>query len=212
MSEPRNCQSHEFPWEGRGASLDITGARFSIYPMDNSFASIILDSILMVNTDKVYSESDALSTVYRGRLKHVFDCMGAVFLNSWSPGLHLALEGQVSKGCPGDSDADSYFTEDDVPLNRPNLTVENFSVIAKLALYPLGCPGYLDIIGEVIRMADREKLNPKIIHYATRIEGGIFEVLDFLEHVSAFAQDKSSHYVLHFTISAGSPTREQPYS
>jgi uncharacterized protein YqgV (UPF0045/DUF77 family) len=200
------CQRDDLPWEGRGASLDITGIRFSLYPMDSSYEKIILHSLSTINTSKVFNETDALSTVYRGRLKQVYDCMGALFIGARVPGVHMVLEGQASKGCPGDVDADSFLAEDDTPLNRPNLNIENFQVIGKLALYPLGTPSYIDIIAHVFRMAEKAGLKPRIIHYATRIEGNVFEVLDFLEDVSRYSQDNCSHYVLHFTISVESPS------
>jgi uncharacterized protein YqgV (UPF0045/DUF77 family) len=176
--------------------------------MDCGYADIILNSLKITDTSKVFSGTDALSTVYRGRLRHVYDCMGAVFMNAWRPGLHLALEGQVSRGCPGDVDHDSLLAQDDVPLNRPALLGRDFGVLAKLALYPLGIPGYIDVIAEAVRMAERDGLSPQVAHYATRVEGGALRVLDYLEKVSLHAQENSPHYVLHFTVSAGSPTAE----
>jgi uncharacterized protein YqgV (UPF0045/DUF77 family) len=176
--------------------------------MDSSFETIILNSLSSLDTSKVFHETDDLSTVYRGRLKHVFDCMGALFVKAWVPGLHLALEGQASRGCPGDVDADSYLALDDIPLNRPKLKNHDITLSSKLALYPLGTPDYIDLIAEVVRMAQRANLSPRTIHYATRIEGKALQVLDFLEDVARYAQDKSSHYVLHFTLSTGSPSQK----
>ena len=45
MTEPKSCsccQREDLPWSGRGATLDISGCRFSLYPMDSDFVSIIL--------------------------------------------------------------------------------------------------------------------------------------------------------------------------
>jgi uncharacterized protein YqgV (UPF0045/DUF77 family) len=176
--------------------------------MDSSYAAVIQDALSQVDASKVFAETDALSTVYRGRLPHVWDCLGALFTAAHRPGLHLALEGQVSKGCPGDTDGESKMAEDNVLLNRGRAGAGNFPAIAKLALYPLGTPDYIEIIAEVFRMAERAGLSPKIIHYATRVGGSARDILDYLERVSAFAGEKAPHYVLHFTLSAGSPTQE----
>ena len=59
------CQRKELPWSGRGTSLDISGCRFSLYPMDSGFVSIILGALEKTDTSAVWKQSDALSTVYR---------------------------------------------------------------------------------------------------------------------------------------------------
>jgi len=50
---------------------DITGCRFSLYPMTDSFISAILGAISKVRTDKVWKETDALSTVCQGEQRRL---------------------------------------------------------------------------------------------------------------------------------------------
>ena len=55
---------------GRAAArkLPIAGCRFTLYPMSDKYIEIILGSLEKTNTSAVWSETDALSTVYRGKL------------------------------------------------------------------------------------------------------------------------------------------------
>ena len=80
--------------------------------MSDKYIEIILGSLEKTNTSAVWSETDALSTVYRGKLPYVADAVQALFLNAYRPGVHMALEGQFSKGCPGDVSGDSVLNRE----------------------------------------------------------------------------------------------------
>ena len=67
------CNRPDLPWSGRGTSLPISGCRFSLYPMSDQFIDLILGSLEKTDTSAVWSESDALSTVYRGKIEYVAD-------------------------------------------------------------------------------------------------------------------------------------------
>ena len=202
------CCRDDLPWEGRGTNLDISGCRFSLYPMTDNFVSVILGSLEKTDTSAVWSQSDALSTVYRGKLPYVADAVRALFINAWQPEVHMALEGQFSKGCPGDTDGDSVLDREGEAPNRAKIQDRHFPVLCKLALYPMGTGDYIDEIAKVWRMAEAEGLNPKTIHYATRIEGDVQKVFDYLEEVCRLMEQSVPHYILHFTLSVNSPTNE----
>ena len=119
MDEIKNCGC---PWSTTGASLPITGCRFSLAPMSDNYIEIILDSIKRTNTSKVWSATDKTSTVYRGKRIHVIDAVKATFMNAYKENIHMTSELTFSKGCPGDSDADSFLSEDDILLNEQNLS------------------------------------------------------------------------------------------
>lgn len=202
------CCRDDLPWEGRGTNLDISGCRFSLYPMTDNFVSVILGALEKTDTSAVWSQSDALSTVYRGKLLYVADAVRALFINAWQPEVHMALEGQFSKGCPGDTDGDSLLDREGEAPNRAKIQDRHFPVLCKLALYPMGTGDYIDEIAKVWRMAEAEGLNPKTIHYATRIEGDVQKVFDYLEEVCRLMEQSVPHYILHFTLSVNSPTNE----
>ena len=202
------CCRDDLPWEGRGTNLDISGCRFSLYTMTDNFVSVILGALEKIDTSAVWSQSDALSTVYRGKLPYVADAVRALFINAWQPEVHMALEGQFSKGCPGDTDGDSLLDREGEAPNRAKIQDRHFPVLCKLALYPMGTGDYIDEIAKVWRMAEEEGLNPKTIHYATRIEGDVQKVFDYLEEVCRLMEQSVPHYILHFTLSVNSPTNE----
>jgi uncharacterized protein YqgV (UPF0045/DUF77 family) len=176
--------------------------------MNDSFVSIITEALEKTRTDAVWSSIDALSTVYRGRLPFVVDAARGLFVNAYCSDVHMVIEGQFSKGCPGDTDGDSYLALDGEPPNLPRVRDVHFPAIAKIALYPLGTENYIDGIAHVFRMAEDAGLNPKIIHYATRIEGDIHEIFDYLEAACGYAATVASHFALTFTVSVNSPSLE----
>ena len=85
------CNRPDLPWAGRGTKLDISGCRFSLYPMTDNFVPIILGALEGTDTSAVWSESDALSTVYRGKLPYVAAALRALFVKAWKPDVHLGL-------------------------------------------------------------------------------------------------------------------------
>lgn len=202
------CNRPDLPWAGRGTELDISGCRFSLYPMDSNFVPIILGALEKTDTSAVWSQSDALSTVYRGKLNYVMDAVGGLFVNAYRPDVHMAMEGQLSKGCPGDSEGDSVLTWEGAAPNATVIADKHFPVLCKIALYPMGVGNYIDEIAKVWYMAERAGLNPTTIHYATRLSGDVQAVLRFLEDVGHLMEGSVPHYILHFTLSVNSPTAE----
>ena len=107
-----------------GATKEITGCRFSLSPMTDRFVDVILGAIEKVHTDKVWSTTDKLSTIYRGKREHVLDAVKACMVHAYHEGVHMTMEATVSKGCPGDTDAESFLAEDDVLLNEPEIFLQ----------------------------------------------------------------------------------------
>ena len=208
MSSCCSCQRNDLPWSGRGTQLDISGCRFSLYPMDSDFVPIILGSLKETDTSAVWSQSDALSTVYRGKLPYVTDAVQALFVHAYRPGVHMALEGMFSKGCPGDCDGDSVLSRTGKAPNADAIQDAHFPVLCKIELYPLGVENYIDSIADVWHMAEDAGLSPVTIHYATRISGDVHQIFDFLEAVCRKMDALGHHYTLHFTLSVNSPTEE----
>ncbi len=205
------CSRPDLPWSGRGTNLPISGCRFTLYPMCDNFIDIILGALEKTDTSAVWSETDALSTVYRGKLSYVADAVEALFINAYREGVHMALEGQFSKGCPGDVSGDSKLEFSGEAPNKEFLKDKHFPVHCKLALYPLGDAEYIDEIAKVWYMAEDQGLKPKTIHYATRIDGDVQDIFRYLEEVCTLMEnsEKVHHYVLHFTMNCNSPTQEE---
>ncbi|MDO4494122.1 MAG: YkoF family thiamine/hydroxymethylpyrimidine-binding protein [Clostridia bacterium] len=202
------CAREDLPWSGRGTDLPISGCRFSLYPMTDNFVPIILGALEKTDTTRVWSESDALSTVYRGKLPYVVDAVRALFVNAYHDGVHMALEGQFSKGCPGDVSGDSVLDYDGEAPNKATAGEAHFPVKCKIALYPMGTPDYIDHIAKIWRLAEAEGLEPTTIHYATRLSGDVQDLFRFFEKVCTEMDGAVSHYIMHFTLSVNSPTAE----
>ena len=85
------CNRPDLPWAGRGTALPIAGCRFTLYPMTDRFIDIILGALEKTDTSAVWSETDALSTVYRGKLPYVADAVQARFAEGNPTGVKCAL-------------------------------------------------------------------------------------------------------------------------
>jgi len=203
------CGGDDLPWSGRGTKLPIVGCRFSLYPMTDNFIDQIIGSLEKTDTGAVWSQSDALSTVYRGKLPYVADAVKALFANAYRDGVHMAIEGQFSKGCPGDTDGDSKLAETGEAPNKALIQDVHFPVLCKFSLYPMGTDNYIQHIADVWRLAEAKGLNPTTIHYATRLSGDVHEIFDYLEEVCERMDGAVSHYIVHFTMNCNSPTVEE---
>lgn len=203
-----NCSRADLPWGGRGTKLPIFGCRFSLYPMTDNFVDQIVSSLEKTDTSALWVQSDALSTVYRGKLEYVADGVKALFVNAYRDKVHMAIEGQFSKGCPGDIDGDSKLSIEGEAPNRKATEDIHFPVHCKISLYPMGVENYIDHIAKVWYMAKDRGLNPTTIHYATRLEGDVHQIFDFLEEVCDLMATSVPHFILHFTMNCNSPTVE----
>ena len=200
--------TNNYPWCGCGASKDITGCRFSIAPMSDDYIDIILGAVEKVDTSKIWSKTDKLSTIYRGKREHVVDAVKACFVRSYNDKVHMTMEATFSKGCPGDTDADCYLAEDDVPVNERLISDKKFNVLSKIAFYPLGVEDYMKHIAHVVNLAIEKGLYKESTHYVSILEGDISDLFTYFNEVMEYAEENISHYVLQVTLSVNSPTAD----
>lgn len=191
-----------------GASKEVTGCRFSLAPMSDKYIDIILGALDKVDTSKVWKDTDKLSTIYRGKKNHVLDSVKACFMHSYKEGIHMTMEGTISRGCPGDTDADSLLAEDDILMNESKLKNMNFEVDCKISLYPMGVSNYMEYIANVVNNAIDRGIYVKSAHYVTILRGYIHELFKFFEDTMEYCSEELSHYVMQFTLSVNSPTKE----
>ena len=193
---------------GSSGSLAITGCRFSLSVMADNFIDVILTSLSKTDTSKVWKMTDKLSTVYRGKQIHVEDAVEAYFTNAFTKGVHMTMEMTYSKGCPGDSDADNYICEDDIPVNREKIKDIHFPINCKISLYPMGIPNYMKYIADVVNHAIDLGIYEKSSHYCTILKGDVHEIFDYIHYVNTYCGENLSHYIFEVTLSANSPTEE----
>jgi hypothetical protein len=174
--------------------------------MSNDFVGIILGSVGKIDTSKVWAATDHLSTVYRGRQCHVLDCARAAFVYSRRENVHMTGEFTFSRGCPGDTDADSFLNADDKPCNDGALSSGDFLSYAKISFYAFAVDGYMEHIRHVVELAEKRGLKPKSAHYVTMLEGSANALFGYFDEVLSYAQKNLSHYVLEATLSVNSPS------
>ncbi|EXJ23855.1 Additional substrate-binding component of thiamin-regulated ECF transporter for HydroxyMethylPyrimidine [Alkalibacterium sp. AK22] len=188
-----------------GSTMEITGARFNLSPMSDDFKAIILGAIKQVDLSKVWSETDHISTVYRGKEEAVFDALKAAYVYAYKEGVHMSLEATISKGCPGDSDSDYTLELDNPKVNQEDTQSIDFPVIGKFALYPMGSDDYMATIAEVVNEGIDRGVVTGSGHYGTNLGGSVQDVFAYLEYVSKTVGSKVSHYVSQITLLCNVP-------
>ncbi|PWW27832.1 YKOF-related protein [Cytobacillus oceanisediminis] len=188
---------------------EITGCRFSIYPMTDRFVDVILSALKEVDTSKVWMETDDVSTCVRGRSIHVFDVVKAIYLEAAKHGDHVVFNGTFSNGCPGDTAGDAYLAENEERANEEKTAEILQEVAVQFALYPMGIPSYMDVIMDQVKLAKSQGTFTKGVHYASRLDGDAHAVFKTLE--DAFEECKNSdstHIVMTVNMSANSPSKK----
>ncbi|WP_416148751.1 YkoF family thiamine/hydroxymethylpyrimidine-binding protein [Salipaludibacillus sp. HK11] len=188
----------------------IVGCRFSIYPMTDNFVDVIKKALEEVDSSKVWQVTDDVSTCIRGRSEHVFDVVKAIFIHAAKTGVHVVFNGTFSIGCPGDSDGDTYMSEDDKRLNEAKSVIEKVTVATQFALYPMNNPDYMQVIADQVDVAKKHGTFTKGVHYASRLDGDANDVFNTLEEVFARASKTKdhSHVTMTAAISANSPSKK----
>ncbi len=195
-------------WCIGGASKGVSGCRFSLYPMTDRFVEIILDGLEKTDTSKVWKQTDKLSTCVRGKSTHVFDIVKGLFINAYKEDVHMVLEATFSKGCPGDTDADSFMDVDDEKVNEKNIKDKKFNVISKISFYPMGEEDYMEHIAKAVITGKDRGVFAKGSHYVSILEGDVHDVFGTLEEIFQYGEANLSHYILQVTISVNSPTKD----
>lgn len=191
-----------------GSHLEITGARFSLMPMSDDFLAIILGAIQKVNQTNVWAKTDPTSTVYRGGSTEVFDALKACFVFSYRPRVHASLEATISKGCPGDVDADAALSFDGSRVNESASQAIHFPVIGKFSVYPMGTGDYMHCIETVINCGIDKGIVTGTGHYVTFLGGDVHEVFRYIEEVFHGLDANVSHFVIQLTLLCNLPKGE----
>ena len=192
-----------------GTNAGITGCRFSLSVMSDGYANAILGAVGRVNTRKLWSGTDALSTVYRGKRVHVVDAVKACLVHVNDGRTHATMEATFSRGCPGDADGDSPddVPTDDAPVNAAlNPADKKFNVLGKISLYPLGIPEYTEHIAHAVNLTKDMGVFKNVSRYATEMQGDVDDIFDCLNAIMNRAEESVPHYVLQVTLSVNSPS------
>ena len=188
-------------------SLPFFGARFSLYPMTDRYVPVILGSVAGIRERGLEVETDDVSTFVGGDRNAIWTTLEDVFAKAARTGEHVVMTVLVSHGCPGET-----YCEPDPRTGSARAQVAHpggdVPVSAQWSLYPLGVPGYMDVIYDEIDRTKRDGVFTGGAHFVSRLEGDLATVLTKVRAAFDDACGRVPHVVAHVTLSANSPTRK----
>ena len=187
-------------------NVDITGCRIGLYPMSDEYVSIILGALDKTDTSRVWSHTDSLATLFRGKQEDVIYASKALICNAYQKDIHMSASMTFSKGCPGDVEAD-YLSNIDRLETYPTLENETALCEASISFYTFGNSDYMDHIYKVIDHCKARGVYSQKSHYATILEGSIKDVFEVYDEIMTYAYENLSHYVIETNLSVNSPSK-----
>lgn len=181
------------------------GARFSLYPMTDRYVPVILGSIEGLRDRGLEVETDDVSTFVGGDRNAVWSSLEDVFAKAARSGEHVVMSAQVSHGCPGETycEPDPRTGTAMAPIERAGAGIR---VACQWSLYPLGVPGYMDVIYGEIERTKGAGVFLGGAHFVSRLDGELPAVLAAIRRSFDEACGSVGHVVAHLTVSANSPT------
>ena len=188
----------------------FSGAQFSLYVMSDDFVDVILGAVdAMGKPEDLRIESDDISTLVVGTPPRVFEAVQTAYAEACRRGGHVVLSALFSRGCPGEPDDPICTAAGPEPSELPEPGVvppSGIEVNAQFSLYPLGYPGYMEVIGREIQALKAGTLFDRSKHFCTRLSGDLAHVFAAVYRAFESAARDSAHVVIHLTVSKGSPS------
>ena len=186
---------------------NLIGCRFTLCPMSDAYAEIILGALEKADTSKVWKKTDLMSTLYVGQREHLLDCISAVFRHTWKENLHFGGEFTFS----GMTDDEGVFSEGvlnsgNMLGNAPTLSLGEFPAYAKAAIYAGNRDETVMLTDYMEAHARKRGLLPKKVPLAIMLKGSANSLFSFFDEILAFTDSQTDFYVLHTAVSANSPT------
>jgi len=179
-----------------------TDCRFSLSVMCDNYAEQILGALGQVNLDQIWSQTDALSTTYRGKRIHVIDALQAVFIHVNDAETHVTMEATFSK---------SDFNTVDITSNQSlrNAISKHFDVRGKFAFYPLVVANYENYVNHIVDLAEQHGLYQGALPFGAELFGDVQALFAYFNEVLAYADAQLDQYALQITLSINSPTKSR---
>ncbi|MCL2294146.1 MAG: Ykof family thiamine-binding protein [Spirochaetes bacterium] len=186
-------------------STSVFGCRMSIYPICNNYSKIILGCLDKVDRSKVWSATEMLSTVYRGKQSHVLDCARAVFLYTCKECNPTVGRFAFTKEyIDANSANDCFLNADDNLCNAApvaaNAARGDLNVMTQFSFYALGTADYTEHSNFIISIAEKRGLKPEQFYYTTTLDGNADEIFAFLDEALTYAQKNLPSFVLEAAI------------
>jgi len=181
------------------------GARFALYPMTERYVPVIEGAIDGLTGSGLEVETDDVSTFIRGDRNAVWSTLEGAFAKAARTGEHVVMTALVSHGCPGEElcEIDPRTGTADAERAHPGAGVR---VSGQWSLYPLGEPGYMDVIYKAVADTKDAGVFSKGRHFVSHLEGDLDRVLDTIHRAFDSACESAAHVTAHITLSVNSPT------
>ncbi|MFD2239141.1 YkoF family thiamine/hydroxymethylpyrimidine-binding protein [Aureimonas populi] len=199
----------------------FSGAQMSLYPMTDDFVPVILGALSALDPyrDRFRIETDDLSTLLVGPPGELFPAMRDLFVAAAGTGRHTVLSATVSRGCPGEPDADictpaEGFTvlgslEERVAQSLAAVGAARETgrrVAAQFSYYPLGAGRHMDEIYACIDFLKASGVFGRSKNFCTRLDGDAGPVFETLAQAFLRFAPAEAHLALDLTVSANSPS------
>lgn len=192
----------------------MMGVRFSLYPMCDDFAPLILGAERGLDQFGVEVEVDDVSTCLLGEEPNLWEAVRVAFGRAagGGDGHHVVLSATFSAGCPGEPEGDVCVPRayDGPAGGNAGWSTEAFAlpaaVAVQFALYPLGTGDYMDAIYAEIERAKQSGVRVVGRHFCTHLYGDGLDVFDLLRSAFGAARGRAAHVVMTATIAANSPS------
>ncbi len=181
------------------------GARFSLYPMSDRYVPVILGAIEGLGGSGLEVETDNVSTFITGDRDLVWSTLEDAFAKAARTKEHVVMTVLLSHGCPGEElcEIDPLKGTATHGVTHPGTGLQ---VSCQWSLYPLGEPGYMDVIYKAIADTKDAGVYAKGRHFVSHLEGDLDRVLDSIRRTFDAACESAAHVAAHITLSANSPT------
>lgn len=200
----------------------FSGAQVSLHPMSDRFIDAILSGVqgLEAYDGRIERRTDDLSTELIGPADLLFPAIRDLFAPTARSGLHGVLHATVSRGCPGEPDSglcetaalDEAWAKPFEERREAALDLvraappTGLAVASQLSLYPLGTSDHMTAIVDAIGLLKDTGLFAGAKHFCSTLRGDLGAVTAALQAVFLHATPPPAHTVLHFQLSANSPT------
>jgi len=194
----------------------MMGVRFSLFPMRDDFAPVILGAVDNLDQLGVEAEVDDVSTCLVGEEPNLWEAVRVAFSRAAASGAHVVLSATFSAGCPGEPEGDicvprAYAGPAGGDAGwSPEAHELPERISAQFALYPLGATGYMDTIYAEIERAKAAGVKVVSRHFCTHLYGSGEQVFDVLRSAFTETRTVATHVVMTATVSANSPSLSIP--
>ncbi|HIZ36074.1 MAG TPA: Ykof family thiamine-binding protein [Candidatus Ruania gallistercoris] len=188
------------------------GARFSLHPMTDGFADLILTALQEADGRGLQISTDDVSTHLRGPedavLAYLVDVIGRVARS----GVHTAAHVLFSRGCPGEVDCAVADGAAHAPADLARPEPAQVRAAAHWSLYPLADGPDADHMKAIYAAIDHARDLGVLTgseHYATRLDGDLADVLYAVADGWREVGTQVRHVTSHVSLSLNSPTAAQ---